>query len=45
MSAQAAVLEHNVSVGAITRYKLAALADAEALAGTRARRAARTQPG
>jgi AcrR family transcriptional regulator len=33
MSAQAAVLEHNVSVEAVTKYKLAALADAEALAG------------
>ena len=33
MSAQAAVLEHNVSVEAVTRYKLAALDDAEALAG------------
>jgi AcrR family transcriptional regulator len=31
MSTQAAVLEHNVSVEAITSYKLAALADAEAL--------------
>jgi AcrR family transcriptional regulator len=33
MSTQAAVLEHNVSVDAITKYKLAALADAEVLAG------------
>jgi AcrR family transcriptional regulator len=33
MSAQASVLEHNVSVEAVTSYKLAALADAEALAG------------
>jgi AcrR family transcriptional regulator len=33
MSTQAAVLEHNVSVEAVTRYKLAALADAETLAG------------
>jgi AcrR family transcriptional regulator len=33
MSAQTAVLEHNVSVEAVTRYKLAALADAEVLAG------------
>jgi AcrR family transcriptional regulator len=33
MSAQAAVLEHNVSVEAVTRYKLASLADAEVLAG------------
>jgi AcrR family transcriptional regulator len=33
MSAQSAVLEHNVSVETITRYKLAALADAEVLAG------------
>jgi AcrR family transcriptional regulator len=33
MSAQAAVLEHNVSVEAVTRHKLAALADAEVLAG------------
>jgi AcrR family transcriptional regulator len=33
MSAQAAVLEHNVSVEAVTRYKLAALADAEVLTG------------
>jgi AcrR family transcriptional regulator len=33
MSAQAAVLEHNVSVEAITRYKLAATADAEVFAG------------
>jgi AcrR family transcriptional regulator len=32
MSTQAAVLEHNVSVEAVTRYKLAALADAEILA-------------
>ena len=31
MSAQAAVLEHNVSVEAIRRHKVAALADAEAL--------------
>ena len=30
MGAQAAVLEHNVSAEAVTRYKLAALADAEA---------------
>jgi AcrR family transcriptional regulator len=33
MSTQAAVLEHNVSVEAITRYKLAVLADGEVLAG------------
>jgi AcrR family transcriptional regulator len=33
MSAQAAVLEHNVTVETVTRYKLAVLADAEALAG------------
>jgi AcrR family transcriptional regulator len=33
MSAQAAVLEHNVSVEAIVRHKLAALADGEVLAG------------
>jgi AcrR family transcriptional regulator len=33
MSTQAAVLEHNVSVEAVTRYKLAALADAEVIAG------------
>jgi AcrR family transcriptional regulator len=33
MSSQAAVLEHNVSVEAIARYKLAALADAEVIAG------------
>jgi AcrR family transcriptional regulator len=33
ISAQAAVLEHNVSVEAVTRYKLAAVADAEVLAG------------
>jgi AcrR family transcriptional regulator len=33
MSAQAAVLEHNVSVEAVTSYKLAAIADAEVLAG------------
>jgi AcrR family transcriptional regulator len=33
MSTQAAVLEHNVSVEAITKYKLATLADAEILAG------------
>jgi AcrR family transcriptional regulator len=33
MSTQAAVLEHNVSVEAITRYKLATLADAEILEG------------
>jgi len=32
ISAQAAVLEHNVSAAAVTRYKLASLADAEALA-------------
>jgi AcrR family transcriptional regulator len=32
ISAQAAVLEHNVSVEAVTRYKLASLADAEVLA-------------
>jgi AcrR family transcriptional regulator len=33
MSAQAAVLEHNVSVEVVTRYKLAAIADAEIFAG------------
>jgi AcrR family transcriptional regulator len=33
LSAQAAVLEHNVSVEAITRHKLAGLADAETLCG------------
>ena len=33
MSSQAAVLEHNVSVEAVTAFKLAALADAEVLAG------------
>jgi AcrR family transcriptional regulator len=33
MSAQAAVLEHNVSVETVTRYKLTTLADAEVLAG------------
>ena len=33
ISAQAAVLEHNVSADAITRYKLAALADTEVLTG------------
>jgi AcrR family transcriptional regulator len=33
MSAQAAVLEHNVSVEAITKFKLAGLADAEVFAG------------
>jgi len=33
MSAQAGVLEHNVSVEAVTRYKLAALADADRFAG------------
>ena len=33
MSAQAAVLEHNVSAEAITRYKLAAIADADVFAG------------
>jgi AcrR family transcriptional regulator len=33
MSAQAGVLEHNVSVEAVTRYKVAALSDAEAFAG------------
>jgi AcrR family transcriptional regulator len=33
ISAQAAVLEHNVSVETVTRYKLATLADAEVLAG------------
>jgi AcrR family transcriptional regulator len=33
MSAQAAVLEHNVSVEAVTRYKLAAIADAEVFMG------------
>jgi AcrR family transcriptional regulator len=32
ISAQAAVLEHNVSVETVTRYKLATLADAEVLA-------------
>jgi len=32
MSAQAAVLEHNVSVEAVTRYKIASLADAQVLA-------------
>jgi AcrR family transcriptional regulator len=32
MSAQAGVLEHNVSVESITRYKLASLADAEVFA-------------
>ena len=32
-SAQAAVLEHNVSVEAVTRYKLASMADADTLAG------------
>jgi AcrR family transcriptional regulator len=31
ISAQAAVLEHNVSVEAVTKYKLAAIADAELL--------------
>ena len=33
MSAQAAVLEHNVSTEAVTRYKLAGVADAELFAG------------
>ena len=33
ISAQAAVLEHNVSAEAVTRYKLAALEDAEVFAG------------
>lgn len=33
MSAQAAVLEHNVSVEAVTRHKLAGLADGEVLSG------------
>ena len=33
MSAQAAVLEHNVSVEAIARYKLASLSDADVIAG------------
>jgi AcrR family transcriptional regulator len=33
MSAQAAVLEHNVSFEAVTRYKLAALTDADVFAG------------
>jgi AcrR family transcriptional regulator len=33
ISTQASVLEHNVSVDAVTRYKLAVLADAEVLAG------------
>jgi AcrR family transcriptional regulator len=33
MASQAAVLEHNVSVEAVTKYKLASLADAEILAG------------
>jgi hypothetical protein len=33
MSAQAAVLEHNVSVEAITRHKLAGVADAETICG------------
>ncbi len=33
MSSQAAVLEHNVSVEAVTAFKLASLADAEVLAG------------
>src|SRR5262245_34630069 len=33
ISSQAAVLEHNVSVEAVTRYKLAAMDDADALAG------------
>ena len=33
ISAQAAVLEHNVSADAITRHKLAALADTEVLTG------------
>jgi AcrR family transcriptional regulator len=33
ISAQAAVLEHNVSVDTVTRYKLAAMGDAEVFAG------------
>jgi AcrR family transcriptional regulator len=33
ISAQAGVLEHNVSVEAVTRYKLAGMADAEVLTG------------
>jgi hypothetical protein len=33
MSAQAGVLEHNVSVETVTRYKLAALDDADAFVG------------
>jgi AcrR family transcriptional regulator len=33
ISAQAAVLEHNVSVESVTRHKLATMADAEVLAG------------
>ena len=33
MSAQAAVLEHNVSVETVTRYKLAGMADADAFGG------------
>jgi AcrR family transcriptional regulator len=33
LSAQAAVLEHNVSVEAVTKFKLAGLADAERFAG------------
>lgn len=33
ISAQAGVLEHNVSVEAVTRYKLAAMADAETITG------------
>ena len=33
MGAQAAVLEHNVSVDAVTRFKLASLANAEVLTG------------
>lgn len=33
MSAQAGVLEHNVSFEAVSRYKLAALADAGVFAG------------
>jgi AcrR family transcriptional regulator len=33
LSAQAGVLEHNVSVEAISRYKIAALADADVFAG------------
>ncbi len=45
ISAQAAVLEHNVSVEAVTRYKLAALDDAEILTGLVLRRAARAQRG